>query len=109
MWTPSQRDCVEWLRALGAEDGMVDSFAVLRPSAVHRFTCWEQYRNQRYNNCGRRLDYLILDAPLFALARAGGPLAFVGSIASDVDMRCHTAASQPAPPASPPAAPPRST
>jgi hypothetical protein len=72
--SPSQRDCVAWMHALLADDGMVDAFAALRPAARARFTCWDQYRNQRYANCGRRIDYFLVDHEIFALARAGGPL-----------------------------------
>ena len=70
----SQRDCVAWLRSLGQEDGMVDTFAVTRPAARQRFTCWNQYTNQRYSNCGKRIDYILLDAPLAPHIRAGPPL-----------------------------------
>jgi exonuclease III len=71
----SQKECVAWLSGLLERDGMVDSFAVLRPAARHRFTCWNQYTNQRYQNCGKRLDYFLIDASLSAYARAGAPLA----------------------------------
>ena len=40
--SPSAKDCVAWLEALRTEDGMVDTFAALRPHAVARFTCWHQ-------------------------------------------------------------------
>ena len=55
---------------------MVDAFAALRPRHRARATAWCQYTNKRYSNCGRRIDYFLVDAPLFAAhALAGGPLA----------------------------------
>ena len=43
--------CREWLNALIEQDGMVDSFTELHPSARGRYTCWSQYLNERYSNC----------------------------------------------------------
>lgn len=37
--SPSQRDCVAWLRSLVDQSRMVDTFATIRPAASHRFTC----------------------------------------------------------------------
>jgi hypothetical protein len=72
--TNSQRDCAAWLQALCDEDGMVDTFAALRPAAVHRFTCWHQYKNQRYCNNGKRIDYFLVDGSLAAHALRGPDL-----------------------------------
>ena len=35
---------------------------------------WNQQSNQRYANCGKRIDYLLVDAPLFTHVRSGPPL-----------------------------------
>ena len=70
----SQKDCVAWLTSLLEADKMVDSFAALHPHARHRFTCWDQYRNQRYQNVGKRIDYLLLDESLYKHALPGAPL-----------------------------------
>ena len=45
-----------WADALEAEDGMVDSFVAMHPTARGRFTCWEQYTNGR---CARRLSRFL--------------------------------------------------
>ena len=44
---------------------MVDVFAALHGTAQGRFTCWNQYKNQRYSNVGARIDYTIVDRALF--------------------------------------------
>ncbi len=31
------------------------------PSIIHRFTCWDQRTNGRFENIGVRLDYIIID------------------------------------------------
>lgn len=55
-------------------ENMVDTFALVRPQARDRFTCWEQYRNRRYINEGSRIDYFLVDATLAGLVLPGGPL-----------------------------------
>ena len=57
--------CREWLNALIEDDGMVDSFAELQQSARGRYTCWSQYLNERYSNCGSRIDYCLVDRTFF--------------------------------------------
>ncbi|EDQ89205.1 uncharacterized protein MONBRDRAFT_37054 [Monosiga brevicollis MX1] len=52
---------------------MLDSFTTLHPTAQARFTCWDQYKNRRYENRGSRIDYVLLDQDLAGL--------LVGSIA----------------------------
>jgi len=54
-----------WLTAVLQEDSMVDTFAELYPRAQDRFTCWDQYRNKRFENEGSRIDYIIVDKPFF--------------------------------------------
>ena len=44
---------------------MVDVFAALHGAAQGRYTCWNQYKNQRYSNVGARIDYTIVDSALF--------------------------------------------
>ena len=68
-------EALAWMHALFDEDGMVDPFARLRPGAVGRFSCWSQHTNGRYNNCGRRIDFILTDRPFCdAHALAGPPL-----------------------------------
>jgi exonuclease III len=60
---------VDIFRALLQEDRMVDSTLVAQGGGegdglVGRFTCWNQMRNERYENCGRRIDYILVDAAL---------------------------------------------
>lgn len=58
--------CREWLNSIIQEDGMVDSFAELEPTAQGRYTCWSQYLNERYNdNAGSRIDYCLADRGFF--------------------------------------------
>ena len=57
--------CREWLHALIEQDSMVDSFAEMEPSARGRYTCWSQYLNERYSNCGSRIDYCLVDRAFF--------------------------------------------
>lgn len=68
----SSQEAVAWLRSIEA-DGMVDTFGELRPAAECRFTCWDQYKNMRHVNVGRRIDYIYLDRPLFDEAALRGP------------------------------------
>jgi len=65
----------DWLQEVLELDGMVDSFAALHPEAEERFTCWDQYKNKRYENVGSRIDYILVDAALFqGHARRGADL-----------------------------------
>lgn len=58
-----ERKCVESLRSMLSPTGiLVDTFAHIHPSAVNRFTCWNQMMNLRYSNNGTRLDYILCDA-----------------------------------------------
>jgi len=56
-----ERPCAESLRSVLAGGGLVDSFALIHPTAIERFTCWNQHLNLRYSNCGTRLDYILCD------------------------------------------------
>ena len=58
----------------GGAPAMVDSFAAFRAHRG-RATAWSQYTNGRYSNLGRRIDFFLVDRPLFeASALPGGPL-----------------------------------
>lgn len=50
------------------ECNMVDSYIESNPAgrsiASERFTCWDQYRNERYENKGARIDYCLVDKKL---------------------------------------------
>jgi len=54
-----------WIEMVLRDDQMVDAFARLYPAAQGRFTCWDQYRNQRYENVGTRIDYTLVDQAFF--------------------------------------------
>eukprot|EP00605_Chrysophyceae_sp_TOSAG23-4_P000585 GSChrysophyteH1.ASY1.ANO1.662.1 assembled CDS len=56
---------VEWMKSLLMTDNMIDAFAAARPYASDRFTCWNQYTNDRYSNIGSRIDYTLVDAALW--------------------------------------------
>eukprot|EP00939_MAST-03C_sp_MAST-3C-sp1_P000739 g739.t1 len=60
----------EWFDAISRT--MVDTFAHFHPRADGRFTCWNQYKNRRYENEGARIDYILVDDAFFrAFARRG--------------------------------------
>ncbi|CUI10896.1 apurinic apyrimidinic endonuclease, putative [Bodo saltans] len=44
--------------------GEEDSAAVVMTTFPQPFTCWDQYRNKRYDNEGNRIDYVFVDASL---------------------------------------------
>merc|ERR1740129_1704931 len=54
----------EWLESLLTTE-MVDSFAAFHPHAEERFTCWDQYKNRRYENIGGRIDFIFVDQSFF--------------------------------------------
>jgi len=57
--------CLQWMNSIMRVDKMVDSFAALRPHARGRYTCWDQYKNGRYQNQGARIDYIFVDQSLW--------------------------------------------
>eukprot|EP00911_Craspedida_sp_UC1_P000123 UC1_evm1s97 len=61
-----------WMTKVLQFDGMIDAFAHYHPRAQGRFTCWDQYRNQRYANVGSRIDFTLVDNALFAVAARRG-------------------------------------
>lgn len=65
--SPSRR----WLNAIIEEDGMVDPMRYLYPTAEARFTCWNQFTNQRYVNNGIRIDYTLVDKALLEFVSKG--------------------------------------
>jgi len=56
-----------WFQSVLEEDSMVDTFLACHPAAEERFTCWDQYRNKRFENVGARIDYVLVDKPFFDL------------------------------------------
>eukprot|EP00759_Apiculatamorpha_spiralis_P043600 PhF_6_TR40900/c0_g1_i1/m.61867 len=59
-----KKSAAAWFQQLCVEDGMVDTFALTHPAAQDRFTCWDQYRNKRYENTGTRIDFILVDSSL---------------------------------------------
>jgi hypothetical protein len=47
---------------------LVDTYPLVNPAprsiSSERFTCWDQYRNERYANKGARIDYVFVDKKL---------------------------------------------
>ncbi|KAF4666063.1 hypothetical protein FOL47_004285 [Perkinsus chesapeaki] len=82
-------DIKNWLEGMKG-DGMKDSFREAHPSAVDRFTCWDQYRNKRYTNSGTRIDYILTDDSLPIIIGAPLPLGCDAKAA----LRCATADGQ---------------
>jgi len=58
---PTPPSVQAWLKTILNDDGMVDSFAEFHPHAKERFTCWDQYRNNRHRNQGSRIDFMLVD------------------------------------------------
>lgn len=83
----------KWLREVFERDGMVDSFAELHPNADERFTCWDQYKNKRYENIGSRIDYVLVDRAFFVQhAKKGSELQVSGKAAPDTPAAALAAA-----------------
>ena len=78
----------DWLTSLLRDQDMRDCFLEFHNSAQDRFTCWEQYRNNRYSNKGCRIDYILADSKLKALLGAPLPLCGNDEITA---IRCATA------------------
>jgi hypothetical protein len=50
---------------------MIDTFRHYYPTALGRFTCWNQSLNCRYTNEGSRIDYTIIDKSLLPYLQKG--------------------------------------
>ena len=59
---------IEKYDQLISECNLVDSYILSNPAgrqiSSERFTCWDQYRNERYENKGARIDYIFVDKDL---------------------------------------------
>ncbi|EKX37309.1 hypothetical protein GUITHDRAFT_78231, partial [Guillardia theta CCMP2712] len=62
----------QWIRSVLDDDEMVDSFVEFHSKARCRFTCWDQYTNERYRNEGARIDYILVDKKLFSSSARRG-------------------------------------
>jgi exonuclease III len=58
-----------WLQKLAKTH--TDVFRHFHPTALGRFTCWNQFTNRRYENEGSRIDYIWVDSSLLNRARKG--------------------------------------
>jgi len=70
---PQAPSVTEWFEGVMQRDGMVDSFAAFHAAAEERFTCWDQYKNNRFINAGGRIDYILVDKPFFERHARRGP------------------------------------
>jgi hypothetical protein len=62
-WLRAGKKCSwEWANSLS--DVVFDSFERDHGDALDRYTCWEQYRQKRFENAGSRLDYIFVDHDL---------------------------------------------
>lgn len=83
----------KWLNSILEEDGMVDPLRHFYPTAEGRFTCWNQFTNQRYVNYGVRIDYTLVDKSLLALISKGNVSSLrCGGDCSDEDPLSESAA-----------------
>ena len=68
------RSCVAdiWDKLL-SECKLVDTYlhvnSAARPIGSERFTCWDQSRNDRYENRGTRIDYILADESVISSVR----------------------------------------
>jgi hypothetical protein len=53
------------------EERFIDAFRHFYPDVEGRFTCWDQFRNHRYENQGARIDYTIVDKSLLTCLQKG--------------------------------------
>ena len=60
-----------WLNEVVENDKMIDCFRHFYPNVQGRFTCWDQYKNKRYENQGARIDYTLIDESLSRYLRKG--------------------------------------
>ncbi len=60
-----------WLNQILGDDKMIDCFRYFYPNAQGRFTCWEQFKNKRYENQGARIDFTLIDHSLLPYLRRG--------------------------------------
>jgi len=60
-----------WLDQTIGDDKMVDCFRHYYPNAKGRFTCWDQFKNRRYDNQGGRIDYTLIDKSLVGYLQKG--------------------------------------
>jgi exodeoxyribonuclease III len=93
---PTAPSVQAWLQSVLCDDSMVDSFAELHPNAQERFTCWDQYKNNRHINAGSRIDYILVDRIFFEkYVRRGAELytgRAVGQLESDSEEAARYAA-----------------
>jgi hypothetical protein len=58
--TAHVQSSVDWYSRILQEENLVDTFAVSRPDAQGRCTCWNQSENRRYVNMGNRIDHILV-------------------------------------------------
>ena len=56
---------------------MVDALRYIHPNMENRYTCWNQYTNQRYVNVGARIDFFLVDRALLKALRAHSPPTYI--------------------------------
>jgi hypothetical protein len=78
----------QWLQSLLEEDHMIDTFRYYYPTALGRFTCWNQSLNCRYTNEGSRIDYTIIDESLLPFLQKGNVTTL--RCGTTVDTKCHS-------------------
>ena len=65
-WPPRR-----WLNQVIGDDEMVDCFRKFYPNVQGRFTCWDQFKNKRYENQGARIDFTLIDTSLSQYLQRG--------------------------------------
>jgi exonuclease III len=78
-WILAGKLCTSaWMECLLGEDGMVDTFAHVHPSAEGRYTVWCQQTNDRFSNLGSRIDYILVDSRVGSLRIAPDSIPLYG-------------------------------
>jgi len=82
-----KEEAAAWLEGI-LQSKMIDTFRLCRgEECPERYTCWDQYRNQRYENVGTRIDYILVDKELQGIVQAG-PELVGGPTAEGALMAC---------------------
>jgi hypothetical protein len=58
--TAHVQSSVDWYYRLLEEENLVDAYAVSRPDAQGRATCWNQSENRRFSNMGNKIDHILV-------------------------------------------------
>ena len=83
---------IEKYDQLLSECNLIDTYTRLNPAgrqvSSERFTCWDQYRNERYENKGARIDYIFVDRKFEDAIRLSETCLDLGPFSVSSDRSC---------------------